>query len=97
MSSSKNIRPILRRESGRVKKAKDRTRQAGGKNRLSPTDWLEILRDHMWLCAFCGRDEITMEHLIPLRMGGNTDKSNCVPACRRCNEGFSHSARHGVN
>lgn len=91
MTIRKSMRPILRREHHRVKKAKGRTRKAGGVSNLSPTEWLEILDTYMWLCAFCGKDEITMEHLVPLKMGGGTVKGNCVPACERCNHGFNAS------
>ncbi len=40
-------------------------------------------------CYFCGRmtvfKEITMDHLVPLSMGGRSTKDNIVPCCKSCN------------
>jgi hypothetical protein len=46
-------------------------------------------------CWYCGthlnqRDELCLDHVLPLSAGGLTTLSNLVPACRPCN-----SAKHG--
>ncbi len=41
------------------------------------------------LCHFCGgkfeREQLTMDHLVPLSRGGKSSKGNIVPACKECN------------
>ena len=40
-------------------------------------------------CHYCGAvsplKELTMDHLMPLAMGGGSTKDNLVPACKACN------------
>lgn len=91
------LKHTFKLEYRRLKKARYRTNKAGGKSKLSLTAWLNILTSYDWACAFCKKKEITLEHLVPLRMGGGTDVKNCVPACDFCNNGFEYSSKHGVN
>lgn len=41
------------------------------------------------LCHYCkgqfAKAELTMDHKIPIIRGGETTKSNTVPACKTCN------------
>ncbi|MBN2125894.1 MAG: HNH endonuclease [Deltaproteobacteria bacterium] len=41
------------------------------------------------LCHYChrevGRDNLTMDHVVPLSRGGKSAKGNIVPACKECN------------
>ena len=41
------------------------------------------------ICYFCGEKfppkELTMDHLVPLALGGTSNKDNLVPACKECN------------
>lgn len=41
------------------------------------------------ICYFCekkfSREELTMDHLIPLSRGGRSTKKNIVVACKQCN------------
>ena len=55
------------------------------------------MRDSQWwrqqigngVCYFCeqkfSRDQLTMDHLIPLSRGGRSTKKNIVVACKQCN------------
>jgi 5-methylcytosine-specific restriction enzyme A len=40
-------------------------------------------------CHWCGQivpsKELTMDHIVPLARGGQSTKSNVVPACKSCN------------
>lgn len=40
-------------------------------------------------CYYCGRltspKELTMDHIVPIARGGQSAKSNVVPACKECN------------
>lgn len=41
------------------------------------------------LCHYCGGQfrpaELTMDHVVPLSLGGQSVKTNLVPACKACN------------
>ena len=40
-------------------------------------------------CAYCGkplsREEATIDHIIPKKLGGKTNWENCVISCKKCN------------
>lgn len=53
-------------------------------------------RTHWWnkktshgICFYCnrdvGRDQLTMDHIVPLSRGGKSKKGNIVAACKNCN------------
>ena len=41
------------------------------------------------VCHYCEqkftKDDLSMDHVVPLARGGKTTKSNCVVACKTCN------------
>jgi len=41
------------------------------------------------ICHYCGkqfpRDELTMDHIVPVARGGTSTKGNIVPCCKQCN------------
>ncbi|MBG0771343.1 MAG: HNH endonuclease, partial [Anaerolineaceae bacterium] len=47
----------------------------------------EIFRRDNFTCQYCGRqtNTLTIDHVIPRHMGGETTWSNVVTACSRCN------------
>ncbi len=48
-------------------------------------DLIKIRDDHK--CAYCGATEdLTIDHIRPRSKGGETNASNCVTACRACNQ-----------
>ncbi len=55
-----------------------------------------LRRTHWWnsriekgVCHYCqrqvGRENLTMDHVVPLARGGRSRKGNLVPACKECN------------
>ena len=55
-----------------------------------------LRKTHWWnnriqpgVCHYCrrqvGREELTMDHVVPLIRGGKSRKGNIVPACKECN------------
>ncbi|MDY6873625.1 MAG: HNH endonuclease, partial [Chloroflexota bacterium] len=47
----------------------------------------EIFRRDNYTCQYCGRHQsnLTIDHVIPRHMGGQTQWDNVVTACQRCN------------
>ncbi len=41
------------------------------------------------ICHYCGkqfpRDELTMDHIVPVARGGKSNKGNIVACCKQCN------------
>jgi len=41
------------------------------------------------ICHYCNKkfkkDELTMDHIVPVARGGKSTKGNCVPCCKQCN------------
>lgn len=59
-------------------------------NTLTLNEWLEILKDYDYKCAYCGIefDKNTLperDHIIPISKDGDNTKENIVPSCRSCN------------
>lgn len=54
---------------------------------LTEASWQEIIQTHGGRCYYCQRDDVPLEieHVIPVRRGGEHTVSNVVPACRACN------------
>jgi 5-methylcytosine-specific restriction endonuclease McrA len=60
--------------------------KAGLQGDLSLEQWLHTLEFFQWHCAYCGGVYQVLEHFIPARLHGGTTVTNCVPACRSCND-----------
>lgn len=56
--------------------------------RLRKTNWWNSRVDK-GVCHYCqrhvGRENLTMDHVVPLARGGRSSKGNLVPACKACN------------
>lgn len=59
-------------------------RESGGT--LSATDWKAILDKYENKCLKCGsKENITIDHVVPIALGGRNDTSNVQPLCKTCN------------
>jgi len=56
--------------------------------RLRKTAWW-MRKTQEGTCYYCnrdvGRNNLTMDHVVPLSRGGKSKKGNIVPACKECN------------
>lgn len=56
----------------------------------------EVLRRDNHACRYCGRSApdvaLTVDHVVPVALGGSDDPGNLVTACRDCNSGKSASS-----
>ena len=64
-------------------------REKGRARRLRQSQWWKR-KLAAGRCGYCGRPTpsraLTMDHRVPLVRGGRSTKSNCVPACKACND-----------
>ena len=54
---------------------------------LSSKQWLAIVAAYRGMCVYCGikPERITMDHIVPLSVGGGHTAANVAPACGPCN------------
>lgn len=72
-------------------KRKARILQNGGE--LTAAQWRGVCARYNHKCLRCGlRKPLTIDHVLPLSMGGNNDVSNVQPLCLDCN--LQKGARH---
>lgn len=59
------------------------------RKQISPKDRQTVYSKYTGHCAYCGKEvdikEMQVDHLKPLRLGGEDEMSNYMPACRMCN------------
>lgn len=48
-------------------------------------EWERVLSLWDGACAYCGKPATTIDHFIPVKLGGRTEVTNVVPACKSCN------------
>jgi 5-methylcytosine-specific restriction endonuclease McrA len=56
--------------------------------RIRRTQWW-MNQVNRGICHYCrrevGRNDVTMDHIVPVSRGGKSRKGNVVPACKMCN------------
>lgn len=62
---------------------------AGGD--YTQVEWKELVEKYGHACLCCGRKEpeikLTVDHVVPLSLGGNNTIGNIQPLCQQCNSG----------
>lgn len=72
-----------------LKRARYAARKRGLEATLYINDWNKTCGDMDFRCAYCGDIAIhdgSVDHFIPLFLGGGTTIQNCVLSCRACNQ-----------
>jgi 5-methylcytosine-specific restriction endonuclease McrA len=57
--------------------------KAGGT--FTKDEWLDLCARYDYKCASCGKEEQTVDHIIPLSVGGLNIIDNIQPLCKSCN------------
>ena len=54
----------------------------------------EVLRRDNYTCRYCRstENELTIDHVVPVALGGTDDPDNLVACCRDCNAGKSSTS-----
>ena len=90
----RNLNKYRKTEKGKAAdqraKSKRRAREEEMINTLTAQEWIDILKEYKFRCAYCGKefnlfDKETRDHVIPISKGGDNTKENVVPACNKCN------------
>lgn len=68
---------------GRAWFAANRARRRGVPFTEEAMAWIESLVDP--LCTYCGKAADSIDHIVPVRLGGTSDRENLTPACMDCN------------
>jgi 5-methylcytosine-specific restriction endonuclease McrA len=65
-----------------IRKEKEKARK------LRKTNWWNA-KIQKGVCNYCGKkvekDQLTMDHIVPISRGGKSRKGNIVPSCKECN------------
>lgn len=68
----------------RIERKRDHTKRAKGK--FSIWTWEIVKMKYNNQCIYCGsKENITIEHRLPISLGGDNGFSNLAPACLSCN------------
>jgi 5-methylcytosine-specific restriction endonuclease McrA len=70
-----------------VSRAKYRAKQAGYSGpHFTATEWHELVLACGGRCLACGsREDLTVDHIVPLALGGSNTIENVQPLCSVCN------------
>lgn len=60
-------------------------KQYGVANTLTEAEWVAVLEDYGYACAYCLGPGSIIEHVVPMKSGGPNSKENVVPGCQPCN------------
>jgi 5-methylcytosine-specific restriction endonuclease McrA len=72
-----------REHSNLMSRLKKQRRRAAGN--LTHADWSLVLAVYGSACLSCGKDEATIDHVVPISLGGLNDIANVQPLCGSCN------------
>ena len=74
---------------GRVKRARQRAAAAGYKGpHFTGSEWLALILECGGRCLRCGTkpaEGLTVDHIVPLALGGSNTIDNIQPLCSTCN------------
>ena len=93
-SWKKYLKQYRQTPEGKISRQREKTKRRAQEreilNTLTAQEWVDILKEYKFRCAYCGKeftlfDRETKDHVIPISKGGDNIKENIVPACRSCN------------
>lgn len=75
-------------EAFQVKKARERARKANANGDCTTEEWKAILNRYApdGICPACGKVRpLTLDHVVPMALGGTNNPDNLQPLCNQCN------------
>lgn len=77
------------REGRTIREANRRALKKGSGGTITKTEWIWLKEYYNYTCLCCGRKEpeikLTLDHVIPLKLGGENVIKNAQPLCGKCN------------
>lgn len=85
-----NISRKLTKQKAVTKFLNNTKKRTGEVGTYTLKDWKDAMIFFKGCCAYCGRPQtrsikLTRDHIIPVKLGGDTTRANIAPACRSCN------------
>ena len=78
--------PERRRKIQRIGNLKYRAKKKGNGGSITEKEWEEIKNKFDNKCVCClKKKELEADHIIPISVGGSSNKENIQPLCRSCN------------
>lgn len=81
-------------DKSKTAKARRRTRERGNGGSFSVAEWHDLCAQYDGRCLRCGRQEpeikLTVDHVLPVDLGGTSNIDNIQPLCRWCNSAKSN-------
>src|SRR5439155_21053232 len=66
-----------------------RAKKAANGGTFTTAEWQQLKSYHGYRCLCCGEIEpkikLTVDHIVPIELGGSNDITNIQPLCRTCN------------
>jgi len=73
-------------EAMKIKNIIRRTRKVDNGGHITAKEWNELLFEADYKCQKCGnKNDLTFDHIIPVLLGGRSEKENAQVLCRSCN------------
>lgn len=92
-NNSQRCNEVLRKwraahpEKVHMQKSNRHFREKSGGGHISGEEWESLLERCGYRCLGCGRTDLklTLDHIVPLSVGGKNSIENAQPLCRSCN------------
>lgn len=69
----------------RVNEHRRQARKRGNGGSFTTMEWRALCGWFGGVCLSCGNSELTVDHVVPIHMGGRNSIENLQPLCRSCN------------
>jgi 5-methylcytosine-specific restriction endonuclease McrA len=82
---SNNLESTMQKR--RVYKSNYKARKRNAEGSITSKEWIELCNKYGNQCLRCGRSDVklTLDHVIPLSLGGSNSIDNIQPLCMSCN------------
>src|SRR3990167_20860 len=71
-----------------IQNKREAKKRIGGGS-FSFEQWVDLKKKYNYICLCCKQQEpfivLSIDHIVPISMGGTNDISNIQPLCRKCN------------